>query len=137
MLREEWKMLEAGAKEAAPTILVVDDDFQVLSLLREILALKGYRVLTAPSGREGLDILRENRETATLAILDIQMPDMSGERLFMEMKTVKPGLKVLISSGYDEKTALHLLGPYGPEGFIQKPYRSAALEGKVREILGG
>jgi two-component system, cell cycle sensor histidine kinase and response regulator CckA len=63
------------------------------------------------------------------------MPDMDVKQIFVEMKQLNPDLKVLISSGYDQKTALSELGTCKPDGFIQKPYGFNALRKKIREIL--
>ncbi|HET6516581.1 MAG TPA: ATP-binding protein [Thermodesulfovibrionales bacterium] len=126
------------AKKAAPgRILIVDDEPQVLSLLETVLTHAGYGVLAATNGEEALRLFGQRKDDIEMAILDIQMPGMGGKRLFTELRALKPSLKVLISSGYDERTALNGIEHHAPEGFIQKPYLSGALEGKVREILRG
>jgi PAS domain S-box-containing protein len=113
------------------TILIVDDEPEILSLLGEMLTIQGHEALQAQSGREALEIFRRERGRIDLAILDIQMPEMDGKRLFRELKSLDPGLKVLISSGYDETTAMTEMGSDNPDGFLQKPY----LSGKLRKML--
>jgi CheY-like chemotaxis protein len=102
-----------------------------------MLGQMGKRTLAAGSGAEALEIFKKEQNAIALAILDIQMPDMDGKTLFRRLKALKPELKVLISSGYDETTALEGLGADGPEGFIQKPYWINVLEEKVKELLHG
>jgi len=128
-------ILQAEKKVLKDKILVVDDEEQILSLLEDMLTTIGHQVIAVNNGLDALNIFRNAKDTIKLAILDIQMPDIDGKRLFMEMKIIEPKLKVLISSGYDEKTALDEIGPYDPDGFIQKPYRRATLKEKIKEIL--
>lgn len=120
----------------AGTILIADDEPQILSLLTDILTRMGYKVLKAMDGIEAFEIFKKEKEKIKLAILDIQMPRMDGKRLFMEIKALNPDARVLISTGYDEKTASEGIGENQPDGFIQKPYRASVLREKVREILG-
>ena len=119
----------------AETILVVDDEPEILSLLKEMMVRMGFDVLTAVSGHNALDIFKQGKDEIRAVILDIQMPDMDGKKVFTEMKQLKPDLKVLISSGYDQKSAFSELGSNEPDGFIQKPYGFTSLKKKIMEIL--
>ncbi|RPI72554.1 MAG: response regulator, partial [Desulfobacteraceae bacterium] len=116
------------------TVLLVDDEEPILDVGKKMLNELGYAVLTAPSGREAIQILKSNRKIA-LVILDMVMPDMSGSETFDRLKEFSPEQKVLLSSGYsiDGKAADIL--KRGCDGFIQKPYDLKTLSGKVREIL--
>jgi two-component system sensor histidine kinase TtrS len=118
-------------------VLIVDDDPRIQSLVESILLQMGKDVRTAGNGAEAIEIFKQEKGAFGLAILDIGLPDMDGKKLFQELKALSPGLKVLISSGYDEKTALAGFGAVGPEGFIQKPYWINTLEEKVNKILHG
>ena len=95
----------------------------------------GFHVLAFERATEALDVFKGQKEDIELAILDIQMPDMDGARLITELKSLKPDLKVIVSSGYDIQTALGNTGDYHPDCFIQKPYRRTILEDKVRYLL--
>ncbi|MDH4233078.1 MAG: PAS domain-containing protein [Nitrospirota bacterium] len=122
-------------KTEADTILVVDDEPEILALLKEMMVRMGFNVETAASGQNALEIFRQGKEGIRAAVLDIQLPDLDGKKVFTEMKKLKPDLKVLISSGYDQKTALGELEGGEPDGFIQKPYGFAVLRKKIIEIL--
>jgi two-component system cell cycle sensor histidine kinase/response regulator CckA len=122
-------------KIGTDTILVADDEPDILELLKEMIVRMGFNVMTAANGHTALDIFKEMNAAICIAILDIQMPDMDGKQIFLEMKQLKPDLKVLISSGYDQKTALTELGSNEPDGFIQKPYGFTALRKKIMEIM--
>ncbi len=136
---EERKVPEAilqAPKAVQPgTILLVDDEPMILSSIGQMLTEMGHVVLSAGSGKEALGIFMNGMDAIRLAILDVQMPDMDGKELFDELKSHKSDLKVLMSSGFDEQAALSGMGVLRPEGFIQKPYQSAALRKKIAEIL--
>ncbi len=129
---------EAGAHPAQAllgAVLVVDNETHVLSLLKTMLTDLGYRPLIAKNAHEALLIARERKDGILLAILDVQLSGPGGADLLGKLKTLKPGLKVLISSGYDESTALSGFREDRPDGFIQKPYWIDALRDKIVEVL--
>lgn len=137
IIREVIKpeVIRSDSKPAGDTILVADDEPQILSLLNDILAMMGYKVLKALNGTEALEIFKKEKDKVKLAILDIQMPGIDGRKLFAEMRAINPSIKVIISTGYDEKTAIEGMDANPPDGFIQKPYRTMALKEMIRQML--
>jgi signal transduction histidine kinase len=91
-------------------------------------------VLTADKGLEALETIKRHKADLDLVILDIQMPDMSGDEVYTRLKKIKPDLKVLISSGFEEFAALKniLLDPQ--DKFIKKPFKMSDLMLKVNEM---
>lgn len=123
-------------REVTANILVVDDEPAILNLLDRVLTKMGHKVFTASDGFQAMEILKRKKNTVHMAILDVKMPLMDGTRLFSELKTLKPDLRVIISSGCSEAAAIERI-PVSPDGFIQKPYRIAALREKLREVMKG
>jgi CheY-like chemotaxis protein len=80
-------------------ILCVDDSIEQVQLESAILRMQGYQVVTANSGREGLDILR--RELVNLVLLDYHMPDMNGGEVAFEIRRMHLPVQILIFSGSD------------------------------------
>jgi PAS domain S-box-containing protein len=117
------------------TILVVDDEESILAIAKKTLLRKGFSVLTAEDGREGLKVFSEDPDKIDLVILDITMPHMSGEETFSEMRKVKKDVQVLLSSGYNEKEATGTFAGKGLAGFIQKPYKPSELIQKLYDLL--
>jgi CheY-like chemotaxis protein len=119
--------------EARPTILVVDDDGQVLEGTREIVSALGYEVIAARSGAEALSIIR-NDATIDLLFTDISMPGMDGWELARRSKQLRPELKVLYTTGFSfapvPETAT--LG-YGP--LLPKPWRPAQLHRLLQTLF--
>jgi len=117
------------------TILLVEDDEQVLNLVHAILERQGYTVLVAGSGKEALMILNRNDGPLHLLMTDVIMPGMNGKELFDKAIESHPGLKVLFMSGYtDDVIAHHGMMDEGVQ-FIQKPFSIRPLAAKVREVL--
>src|SRR5258705_13746802 len=82
----------------AARVLVVDDERSILQLLNEALTLWGYKVTTAPTGRDALEALRTG--VFHVAMTDIRMPDMSGLDLLRQIKTLDESIEVVVMTGY-------------------------------------
>jgi DNA-binding NtrC family response regulator len=118
------------------TILLVDDEDIILDVNREILETMGYRVLTASTGREALEVYGTHSGEIDLVILDMIMPDIRGGEIFAAMKNLNAGVRVLLSSGYILNDEAARLMEQGCNAFIQKPFRINDFLAKIREILG-
>jgi CheY-like chemotaxis protein len=118
------------------TILVVEDDISVRNLARGVLEAQGYHVLSASNGQDGLRVAREHTGPPVgLVISDVIMPLMGGKVMAEWLRSTYPDLKVLFTSGYlDDTIAQHGVLEAGVE-FIPKPYTTASLVRKVREML--
>jgi len=109
------------------TILVVDDEKDVLSLIETMLEKVGYFVLTASNGQQAVDILKENKDEIDLILLDMIMPKRNGVRTFQDMKKIDPGVKVILTSGYNFDNRVQECLDNGVLAFIRKPFRLAEL----------
>jgi CheY-like chemotaxis protein len=119
------------------TILVVEDEEVVSNLLQEALTRAGYEVLLAGNGEEALRIFPRHASRISLVLLDLVMPVMSGEEALPHLLTMKPGVRVIVSSGQDERECMRKLQEPRVAGFLQKPYKPALLVEKVHAILEG
>jgi len=119
------------------TILVVEDDEEVLAVAVKMLTQLGYKTFTAESGRTALEILKSERENISLVFTDVVLQGgMNGAELARKVQEYYPGIKILYTSGYTESAIPDYKLVEGTE-LIGKPYRKAALAAKVREILDG
>ena len=119
------------------TLLLVDDEEDVLKVAKLMLEGLGYRVLSARSAEEAVALFAAEKDDIRLAILDMIMPDIGGGKLYERLKDMNPGIKALLSSGYGiDGQAMEILKK-GCNGFIQKPFGLADLSRKVREIIDG
>jgi CheY-like chemotaxis protein len=109
------------------TILIVDDEPEVRTVVAEFLEDFGYQVLQADGGQQALRRLREH-PSVRLLITDIRMPEMSGIELADLATERNPGLKVILISGYFVAQQVH-------RRFLRKPFRMKELEAAVRAEL--
>lgn len=114
---------------------MVEDEEPVRRIAERILSAEGYRVLAAADGEEAMDIANQAPGKIQLLLTDVMMPNMKGSELAVKVSERNPGLRVLYMSGYtDDAIVRHwLLEP--DTQFIGKPFNSAALRRKVREVL--
>lgn len=119
------------------TILVIEDEDVVIEVILTMLKRLGYHVLLAKTGTEAINISKGFDGVIHLAILDIKLPDMGGEKVYQFIKEARPNLKVIVCSGYAiDGPAQELLGA-GAQGFIQKPFSYTTLSDKLKDVLEG
>lgn len=116
-------------------ILVVDDEQIVRELCAEALQYLGYRTLSAVDGRDALRLFEMHGDQIAAVILDLMMPTMDGVATFAELQRVKPGLPVILCSGYSEQEATRRFQDRGLAGFLQKPFRIEELRKALRVAL--
>ncbi len=136
----------AGAVTASPTeqrviggtetLLVVEDEVPLLKLMHHILGSYGYEVIGCSTGKEALELWGEHRRKVDLLLTDMILPDgMAGPELADILKSSKPGLKVVYTSGYNtEKLARDFTLDRG-SNFIQKPFHARKLAETVYDCL--
>ena len=121
--------------KGSETILVVDDEWAVLKVSRQLLKQLGYKVFIARSGKSALRIFNAVRNRIDMVLLDIIMPELNGEEICARMKETQPDVKVLLASGYSIDWQARELIENGCHGFIQKPFSLKQLSLKIRETL--
>ena len=119
------------------TILIVEDEEQVMDVTRTILKRLGYHVLTARTGIEGVNIGRSYDGDIDLAIIDIYLSDMRGDVIYKLLMKARRNLKVIICSAYAFDGPAQEILDAGAQAFMQKPFRLAALSEKVKNVLEG
>lgn len=119
------------------TILLVEDEEAVRTMVSKILRNKGYTVLEAAHSEQAFEISERHEGSIHLMVTDVIMPQMSGPELAERLAPRLPEMKVLYMSGYPDNTIVQhgVLEP--GTAFLQKPFTLNALESKVREILDG
>jgi len=130
---------EVKHSEALPsgteTILVVDDEPHVRTVLRALLMKLGYEVLLASGGDEAIEIVRSRPNDIHLILLDVVMPGMSGVEVFEAVNKLAPDSKIIISTGYAKEETVSDLIRSGAEALVRKPYRAATISKVIREVL--
>jgi PAS domain S-box-containing protein len=125
----------SSVQRGTETILLVEDDPQLRQLSSSVLAHCGYKVLTASSPEEGLEVCRANHQEIRLLVTDVVMPRMNGRQLAEQVLKISPQTRVLYISGYTNNAIVHY-GVLDPGlWFLPKPFTLSALIAKVREVL--
>ena len=134
---EKPRVVSSGKRpeKGSGTILVVDDEEYILNADKAMLNELGYEVLLANGGKEALRVFDENKERINLLILDLIMPDLSGEIVYDRIKSLRPDIRVILSSGYSIEGQAESILKRGCDGFIQKPYNLNQLAQKIKQIL--
>ncbi|MCC7498951.1 MAG: response regulator [Bryobacterales bacterium] len=114
------------------TVLVVDDDHQLLDLARAILQDAGFRVITAEDGAQALKIAVEYQDPIRLLLTDIVLPEMSGRKLAQCIGPLHPEMKILFMSGYGDNIVHR--EEYG-DSLLSKPFDQAQLLEKIRSVV--
>lgn len=118
-------------------ILVIDDEADILQLITAMLGAEGYEVITAVDGDRGIELLREH-DQVELVITDLIMPNKEGIETIMEMRVIRPGLKVLAMSGGGRGSAgtyLSTAKNIGATATLAKPFRKKELLDAVSDLL--
>lgn len=116
------------------TVLVVDDEEMIVNMTCEMVELCGFRTLRAGDGDEAVNIFSSAPDEIICVILDLTMPRMDGLATFTRLRAIKPGIQVILASGYSEQDATSRFAGQGLAGFIQKPYSMETLENELRKI---
>lgn len=104
------------------SILLVDDEAGIIIPVRNILSAKGHYIETASSGEEALEKFNDGKNF-DLVVLDLGMPGMGGFKCLEKLKETAPDIKVIIASGYADKSIIENLRKSGAEHFLPKPFR--------------
>jgi len=118
----------------AMTILVVDDDGNLLDVMQLVLEGAGYRVLKALNGEEALRVAQAHRGPIALLLADVVMPGLSGPEVAARLHAVQPGAKVLFMSGFTTEH-VQARGLRESDPLLVKPFSPETLLAKVRAML--
>jgi signal transduction histidine kinase len=131
----ESRTAEQDSLTGSGTVLVIDDEEIVRRTAQVTLERFGYKVLVADDGIQGVKRFRELAAEIDIVLLDMTMPVMSGEETFRELRLIRPEVKVILSSGFNEVEAISRFTGKGLAGFVQKPYTSVRLARAVKSVL--
>ncbi len=129
--KPKLKLVASGRE----SILVVEDNGPLLTLVREMLEAEGYQVLQASSCKKGIEMFDQNADDISLAILDVMLPDGNGFDVLAHIRGNQPDLPILFTSGFaDDKVFAQEIADHNVE-IIRKPYWRDDLLSKIRESL--
>ena len=124
----------AGIAEAGGTVLFVDDEPALRTLAQRTLEQHGYKVLLAENGQQAISALTAHPEVGAI-VLDLTMPVMSGETAAPLIRSLRPDVPLILSSGYSASNAFERVRGDVVTAFLEKPYRATALVSKLEELM--
>jgi PAS domain S-box-containing protein len=130
-------LISAVIKGRGETILIVDDEVDILGILQMVLEQNGWKVLCATDGVEALASYLNNSEQIKAVLTDLMMPNMDGLSLIRAIRKLDSRLPILVASGYGNESSLDELTPLGVEGFLKKPFNARIIQSKIAEVLYG
>lgn len=126
--------MRANIATERPTLLIVDDEAQILSALKRALRCEGYEIVAVESAAAALRILDERRVDAILS--DHKMPGMSGVQLLARAAEMRPNAVRMLITGWTEEISPKRLQKVGICALVTKPWDDAKLKATLRQVLG-
>ena len=121
--------------DSSAEILLVDDESALVNLMQMVLTKLGYSAETAESASAALDAVKSAPARFKVAVVDLTLPDRSGEDLALEIANLNPDVRILLCSGYPFEVA-SLPQPVQPRfAFLQKPFLPKMLVAAIDELL--
>jgi CheY-like chemotaxis protein len=117
------------------TVLVVDDEEVVRSIAKRMLEHLGFDVICVADGEAAAELLRDPATVVCCVLLDLTMPKMDGEETFLEIRRCRPGLPVILTSGYNEQDVVQRFAGKGLAAFLQKPFQMETFRTRLRTVL--
>jgi two-component system cell cycle sensor histidine kinase/response regulator CckA len=133
--QEQYFEKKEPPRGKAETILLVDDEPDLLQIIVRLLNRANYRVITSTHGKDALELYEKHRKEIRLVILDLLMPGMGGKECLRALFRMDPNSRVLMVSGYHEEGIAEKLKDAGAKGFMWKPFDEPELLEKIREII--
>ncbi len=123
------------ASKGTETILLVDDEKDVINITRAMLSKLGYDVITADSGESAFGIYLEKYLQIDLVVIDLGMPGMGGRKCIEKLLYFNSKAKILVATGYLEESLIKDIKNLGAKGYVAKPFTAANASRAIREIL--
>jgi CheY-like chemotaxis protein len=117
------------------TALVVDDEKSVLRVAKTMVTHCGFTVITAVDGVDAVAQFRAHADDIVVVLMDLTMPNMNGLTAMSEIYAIRPDVKIILASGFNEEELSGRLTGQPPSGFIRKPYNMKGLEAELRRVV--
>ena len=132
----QFKSPAQAGQPLSGTVLVVDDEPQVRSLMELLLKRMGLQVLNAADGPQAIELFREHANEITFVLMDLTMPGMDGRAALVEIRKIRPDIKIVLTSGYESDDIIGRYRAHGFDAFIQKPCDLETFKKIVHQMCG-
>ena len=128
------RAMNDGPIKLRKLVLTIDDEADMLEIIKQCLESEGFQVLTANGPKKGLEIYEKRWQEIGLVLLDYLMPDMTGDLVFECLQRINADVRVILLTAYEDRVARTMFET-GLRGYIQKPFYVEDLVQRVREEL--
>ena len=132
---ESSTMADTPVPKGTGHILLVDDENEILKMEKNMLERLGYQVTSRSSSTEALEFFKNTSHKIDLVITDLEMPNMPGDKLAVELLKLRPDIPILLCTGFSETMSEEKAASLGIKGFLLKPVLIRDLSQKIREVL--
>ncbi len=130
------KALQPPPIEQGGTVLLVEDEEQLRNMAATMLKRLGFSVIEAKDGVEAVDVFRQHQSEIKFVLSDLTMPRMDGWETLTALRKLKPGIPVILASGYDKAHVMSGDHSELPQAFLGKPYRIKELGEVISQVFG-
>jgi DNA-binding NtrC family response regulator len=116
-------------------VLIVDDEPIVTKAASRLLRSMGFEVLVATGGRQAVEICRAHSDEIDVVLLDLILEDITSMETLQQIRSLRPGIKVILTSGYSKQESADGFAGMQPDGFVPKPFSYTELENAIRAAL--
>jgi two-component system, cell cycle sensor histidine kinase and response regulator CckA len=131
-----FKSAGQSSQSLSGTVLIVDDEAQVRSLMELLLKRMGLEVLNAADANQAIDLCRRHADEISFVIMDLTMPNMDGRHALGEIRKIRSDLKVVLTSGYEIEEITGRYREHGFDAFLQKPCDLDTFKKIVHQMCG-
>ena len=119
----------------AGMVLAIDDEISVCETVADMLDMSGYKVITAFSGKQGIELFQTHQHEIKVILLDLTMPGLSGEETYKRLRDLDGNIQIVVSSGHSQTQMSATFAGEPNIGFLPKPYNFQELERVVSACL--
>ncbi len=124
-----------SGERTAKTVLVVDDDPSLVKATSRLLRSMGFEVLSAAGGGEAAEICRSGTNEIGVVLLDVVLSGESSQETLRQLRSLHPGIKVILTSGYGKQESVAQFSDFRLDGFLRKPFGYIELESAIKAAL--
>jgi two-component system, cell cycle sensor histidine kinase and response regulator CckA len=125
----------SGKSQRKGTVLVIDDEPYVAKALSRLLHSMGFQVLAATAGQEAVELCHARGDEIDVILLDMFLQETTSQKTLRQIRTLRPGIKVILMSGHDKAESTDGFAGMRLDGFLPKPVDYTELENTVRAVL--
>jgi two-component system, cell cycle sensor histidine kinase and response regulator CckA len=125
----------SGKPQSEGTVLIIDDEPSISRAASRLLRSMGFEILVTTTGQEAVEICHSRGDEIDVVLLDAVLQETASKETIQQIRSLRPGIKVILTSGYDKEESVDHFAGVQLDGFVPKPFDYTELENAVRAAL--